>query len=215
MDYGYLSCEKIKQDYNYNLEQSYDTISERKKLRKIKQGHSEYIEKFTEDIIKKYYDEILRFCIYQLHDINSAYDITQETFFRFIKNINNIEYKNLKGYLLTIARNLCLDYWKLYKREQAIDFEDDSSIKMPLYDTNSDIGLNVNNEYEQVENSMILLDVLAKLPLEQREVVILRYYNDMKLSDISKIQGVNLSTVKSRLRLGIQRMKEFIRNSNE
>lgn len=191
-------------EYNFacDSKHSHEAVSEREKLRKIKRGHQEYIEGFTEDIIRKYYDEILRFCIYQLHNIDSAYDITQETFLRFIKNMDKLEYKNLKGYLLTVARNLCVDYWKVCKREEARDFEKDADI----FDS--------NESYEQTENSMILLGLLAKLPPEQREVVVLRYYNDMKLSAISKIQEVSLSTVKSRLRLGIERMKLLMEGIN-
>ena len=210
-------------EYNFacDFEHSRKTISEREKLRKIKRGHQEYIEEFTEDMIRKYYDEILHFCVYQLHDVDSAYDITQETFLRFIKNMDKLEYRNLKGYLLTVARNLCVDYWKVCKRETPVDFEQNSGYMYSNESINSNetcsngtsSGMNVlnsNEAYEQVENSMILLGLLAKLPLEQREVVVLRYYDDMKLSAISKIQGVSLSTVKSRLRLGIQHMKQFM-----
>jgi len=56
---------------------------------------------------------------------------------------------------------------------------------------------------------MFLSELLSKLPHEQREAVILRYYNDLKLTEIAKIQGVGLSTVKSRLRLGVERLKKY------
>ena len=48
-----------------------DKIFEHEKLRKIRQGYHEAIE----DIITRYYDEILRFCVYQLHDTDKAYDL--------------------------------------------------------------------------------------------------------------------------------------------
>lgn len=177
----------------------YKKSSGHKAFGRLRPGHREPMG----DFITQNYNEILHFCIYQLHDADMAFDITQETFLRFIKNADSLASKNLKGYLLTIARNLCVDYWNGCKREQTTDFSTQ----------NDDAGHDSRaalSEYEQVENNLILTDLLSKLPAEQREIVILRYYNDLKLGEISKILGVNLSTVKSRLRLGIQRLRKLL-----
>ena len=188
-----------------------DKIFEHEKLRKIRQGYHEAIG----DIITRYYDEILRFCVYQLHDTDKAYDITQETFLRFIKNISHLEEKSLKGYLLTIAKNLCADYWNICGREHAaglIQEHDNAQACAHLTAVHEDPGgrKRIDSiEYERVENNMFLSELLSKLPHEQREAVILRYYNDLKLTEIAKIQGVGLSTVKSRLRLGVERLKKY------
>lgn len=149
------------------------------------------------DMITKYYDEILHFCVYNLHDTDAAYDITQETFLRFMKNAEGLEHKNLKGYLLAIARNLCVDHWKACKREKTADFTDGEESRPDA-------------EYERAEDAMFLSALLSGLSPEQREVVILRYYNDLKLTEISNMLGVNLSTVKSRLRLGVRHLREQI-----
>lgn len=76
-------------------------------IRRIQQGNKELLR----DVIEKYYDEILRFCIYQIKDPAYACDLTQETFYRFIRCVDTYQYKNLKKYLIAIARNLCVDYW--------------------------------------------------------------------------------------------------------
>lgn len=174
-----------------------DKLSEREKFKRIRQGHREFLG----DFITGYYDEVLRFCIYYIRDVDSAYDITQETFLRFIKNVDSLEYKNLKGYLLAVARNLCADCWKAHQREQAAD---------PVQEFSAREEVREAAGYERAESRMLLADVLSKLPESQREAVILRYYNDLKLEEISRILGVNLSTVKSRLRLGMQRMRQYL-----
>lgn len=181
-------------------------ISDHATLRRIKQGQRELIENF----IVTYYDEILHFCVYQLHDVDTAFDVTQETFLRFIKNVDNLEYRSIKSYLLTIARNLCVDYWNNQKREQAAAFpENDDNSLFAMQEHNNDSST-LPSEYDHVENNLFLAELLSHLPAEQREIVVLRYYNDLKLSEISKILNLNLSTVKSRLRLGIQRLKQQI-----
>lgn len=167
------------------------------KQRKEKPGH----KASDAESVMKYYDEVLRFCVYQLGDADRAYDITQKTFLRFIMRADKLEdRRNIKGYLLTIARNLCADYWKSRKWD-GTDCDAGES---------ADTGGTGNAAYERVEDRMVLAALLSKLPPEQREVVVLRYYNDLKLKDISNLLSVNLSTVKTRLRLGVNTLRKYM-----
>lgn len=81
-------------------------MTDRELIRKVHGGSKEAMN----DIIQKYYDDIYRFCLYLTGSEAESYDITQDVFLRFIKYADTYEYKNLKGYLLIIARNLCRDY---------------------------------------------------------------------------------------------------------
>ncbi len=82
-------------------------MDDRKAIKEIKKGNKEYLNLLAE----KYYDDIYRFCCYQTGDPDSSYDLAQETFLRFIRYVDICRCKNLKGYLLTIARNVCYDYF--------------------------------------------------------------------------------------------------------
>ncbi|MDO4273609.1 MAG: RNA polymerase sigma factor [Eubacteriales bacterium] len=165
-------------------------MKDREMIRQIQRGHREYLN----NIVEQYYDEILHFCIYQLKDVPGAYDITQETFYRFIKTVDSYEYRNLKGYLLTIARNLCVDYWRGRMDAELDSYEEESSER--------DEGL------QRVEDKMVLAELLSKLPEVQREVIVLRFYCDLKLKEIAAVLDTNISTVKSRLRLGIRNLRK-------
>ena len=81
-------------------------MSDRKLLKKVRDGDKEALS----DIIKQYYADIFRFCLYMIQNEEDSYDITQETFLKFMKYGTSYQRNNLKGYLLTIARNLCFDY---------------------------------------------------------------------------------------------------------
>lgn len=163
-------------------------------IRQIQNGNRNLLN----EIIEKYYDEILRFCIYQIRDVASSYDLTQETFLRFIRCVDTYEYRNLKAYLIAIARNLCVDYWRgRIETEQVEEDLRDGTAQMEQ-----------EREFHQVENQMVLVELLSRIPVEQREVIVMRYYSDLKLSDIARILDVNLNTVKSRLRLGLKNLKK-------
>lgn len=82
-------------------------MDDRKAIKEIQNGNKEYLNLLAE----KYYDDIYRFCCCQTGDPDTAYDLAQETFLRFIRYVDHYRYKNLKGYLLTIARNVCFDFF--------------------------------------------------------------------------------------------------------
>lgn len=172
-------------------------MTEQELIRKVQNGETQLLG----EIIEAYYDDILRFCRYQTGDESSAYDLTQETFLKFIKYIGSFRYRNLKGYLLTIAGNLCRDYFKARVITEPLEKVAESG--------EEDKALN------GTDSRLLLESLLAKLPGEQREVMILKYYNDCKLTEIARILGVNLSTVKSRLRLGTRAMKKEMEELDE
>lgn len=155
-------------------------------------------------VVDRYYSDIYRFCLYMIHEENDAYDLTQEVFLKFIKYGIAYRHQNLKGYLLTIARNICFNYFRSKKKtfqECALESVDEISI--------------MQNEYHEAEMSMWFMEILSRLPDEMREVIILRIYEEMKFKDIAKMMGSSISTAKSRFRLGVKHLKKIMEDENE
>ena len=159
-------------------------MSDRKLLKKVRDGDKEALS----DIIKQYYADIFRFCLYMIQNEEDSYDITQETFLKFMKYGTSYQRNNLKGYLLTIARNLCFDYQQRKKVA----------------------GKNLRSYEAENENGSLKI-----LSQEVREVIILRAYEELKFKDIAKMMNCSLSTVKSRYRIGIQQMKNMIKEGDQ
>lgn len=147
-------------------------------------------------IIEKYYDEIYRFCVYLTGSETDSYDVTQETFLKFIRYVDSYRYKNLKGYLLIIARNSCYDYFRHGKITLCIEEADK-------------VGGN-DSHMANVENKLLLRQTLLKIAPEQREVIILKSYEGFKFTEIAKVQGSNISTVKSRYFQGIKKLHQLL-----
>lgn len=87
-------------------------MDERQWVQAIQKGDKRYLQ----DIAEKYYDDIFRFCAFQTGSREDAYDMAQETFLRFIRYVEGYHDRNLKGYLLTIAMNVCRDYLRRKSR---------------------------------------------------------------------------------------------------
>lgn len=150
-------------------------------------------------IINQYYSDIFRFCLYMIQSEEDAYDITQETFLKFIRYGTSYPHRNLKGYLLTIARNICFTYFQDKKRK-GIKYEWEELTDFPCR----------TDKINETELSVDLGSLLSQLSQEMREVLILRIYEEMKFKDIAQIMGCSVSTAKSRFRLGVAHLKKLM-----
>ena len=169
-------------------------------IQKVHSGNKEAVG----IIIEQYYADIYRFCLYMVQTNEDAYDSAQETFLKFIKYGTSYKHHNLKGYLLTIARNICFNYFR-DKKEKAKAVEWEEIDKIPSH----------KDMLTEAENAIYLRNLLKELSQDIREVIILRIYEEMKFKDIAKIMGCSVSTAKSRFRLGIDRMKKLMENEYE
>ena len=127
-----------------------------------------------------------------------ARDLTQETFLRFFANLSAYQYcGKTKNYLYTIAGNLCKNYYKK-KKEDVMDKE----------------GLQAKagaaaDPFAGVLDQMEMQAALAGLSEEFREVLILYYFQELKLKEIAGVLGIGLPLVKYRMRQAKQQLKEF------
>lgn len=171
-------------------------MEDKELIRRIQDGKKEYLN----EIAEKYYNDIYYFCCYQIGSREEAYDLTQETFCRFIRYVERYRYRNLKGYLLTIAMNLCREYMrekgKIRQRTEAMD----SQISNMTADRES-TGI-----IERAESSILFSEALMKLTDIQREALILHYFYGYKNREIARMTGAGYGAVKSRIRQGIEKL---------
>ena len=168
-------------------------------ITRIKQGERDLLG----ILIERYYDQIFKFCYYKTGDEALAYDCAQDTFLRMIRYMDSyIEKDRFKPYLFQIASNACND--GLRKRDDCF-IEDEAEAKE---------GLTAAFDKEDIGNQIAVADTvrtaLNALPQMQRDVIILRFYSDLKINEIAKVTGVNIPTVKSRLRQGKNKLKKIL-----
>lgn len=123
------------------------------------------------------YDRIYRYCYYKLRHRELAEDVTQETFLRFYHTYG--EKEQALHLLYTIAKNLCTDEFRK-KREEPLETNENSG--QPELQSAFEDGLLQN---------LAICTALEKLPEEDRELVLLRYVNEVPLSALSRLYGVS------------------------
>jgi len=142
-----------------------------------------------EQAVEQNYEDILRYFIYRVRSHTAAEDLTQETFYRFLRYSADLSKfrtaQKCRAYLFTIASNVYRDY-----SAKSVDIADVDEL-----DENLPAEENTNLELADV-----IRNALAKLPDTQRETAVLYYYGEFKVREIADIQGVSASAVKNRLK---------------
>ncbi len=158
---------------------------------RIKEGETELLDV----LIERHYDGIYRFCYYKTGDREAAYDCTQETFLHLLRYMGTyVEQRKFKAYLYRIAGNVCTDFF----RKHGI-----STVGPEILETmaREDPGL------ARAELSDQVTEALNMLNPAQREVIILHFFYDFKLREIAQIAEIPMSTAKSRLKQGMDKLK--------
>ncbi len=188
-------------------------MEERGWIHAIRNGDKKYLQ----DIAEKYYDDIFRFCAFCTGSREDACDMAQETFLRFIRYVESYHDKNLKGYLLTIAANVCRDF--LAKRakealrtaEQDLDGDGQATWDAPGVPADT---LTPERQALDRDRNERLSATLSRLPLMQREAVVLYYISGLKYREIAGLTGASVSTVKSRVRQGVDKLQKMLKRED-
>lgn len=141
-----------------------------------------------EKIIRKYYDEIFRYCYHHVESRAAAEDLCQDTFVSFIEHYE--QYHRIgktKNYLYTIAGNKCKDY---YKKHTPILMEN-----IPEKRTEEDL-----------EDAAVMKQMVLSLPEELREVIVLRYFQNLRYADIATVLQISPSLAKYRVKKGLAQL---------
>lgn len=151
-------------------------------IQKMKQGNEQAFDTF----VRKYYNEILKYCSYHCFDTQYAEDLTQETFIKFFAKLSDYHFQGkTKNYLYTIAGNLCKNY---YKKNKEVILGDEELSKCEASD-----------DIEQVIDKVFIDRAVDSLPQELKDVVILYYLEGFKIAEIAERLEIGESLVKYRL----------------
>ncbi len=127
--------------------------------------------------IDEQYDKIYRYCYLRVHNRETAEDITQETFLRYLEHPQYHSIEKTLHLLYTIAGNLCADEFR----------------KRPSSELTDDIPSEENLE-EDVIVKVSLRQALARLSSQDKEMILLRYINDVPVGVIAQLYNMSRFT---------------------
>ncbi len=166
-------------------------------------------EQAFDELLKRYQEKLYSYLQFTVRNDDMADDLFQETFVKAIVQIRQGKYVHngkFGAWLTRIAHNLLIDVFRNEKVENYV-YEDEAENAW----TESAISMDGSRENE-LSNEQVLNDVrnmMGHLPQNQREVVYMRFYQDMSFKEIAETTGVSINTSLGRMRYAILNLRKM------
>ncbi|MBI5928535.1 MAG: RNA polymerase sigma factor [Chloroflexi bacterium] len=160
-------------------------------------------------LVERHYS-LLKGYLYRMTNGNLllSEDMAQETFLRALRNIHQYQYpRPFKAWLYAIATNLVRHHFEQADTRHTITASEMDWHNLTDAAPLPEAQLVISEATRQVTHA------LAQLPLHQREAIVLRYYEEMPLAQIAEVLKIPEGTVKSRLSIGLRRLRELMEES--
>jgi RNA polymerase sigma-70 factor (ECF subfamily) len=171
--------------------------------------YTEGDNKAFDELLARYQSKLFNYIYFIVRNQEVAEDIFQETFVKAITTIQQGRYTasgKFGAWLTRIAHNMIIDGYRQERNENTIS-NDETEV-----DLFNDADLCDDNIETQMVNEQTLRDVrrlLDALPDNQREVVYMRFYQDLSFKEIAEITGVSINTALGRMRYALMGMRRI------
>ena len=158
---------------------------------------------------------IFSYIIFIVHNEEVANDLFQETYLKAITKLQKHQYAptgKFNAWMIRIAHNAIMDWYRRQKTRSIIDTNNDLDIAQM-----SDSQLMETSKEEIMANAQILCDVKSMidyLPENQREVVVMRYYQNYSFKEIAEMTGVSINTSLGRMRYALINLRRIAKRNN-
>ncbi len=160
-------------------------------------------------LINRHQSKIFGFIYSKISDRDISNDIFQDTFIKVIKTLKSKSYNEEGKFLpwvMRIAHNLIIDHYRRNKKMPMFRETEEFSI----FSIMSDDSLTIENKMISNQIEVDLKKLIEELPSDQKEVLIMRMYQDMSFKEISEVTGVSINTALGRMRYALMNMRKVI-----
>ncbi len=147
------------------------------------------------DLLASHKDRIYSHALYSLRDAHDAEDVTQEAFLKLWSRYEEIDPEKVAGWLTRVTHNLCIDHVRRRQAQRNNFGQPDSEAVDRLVAGPGSLG-DPEHHLHLDERQQALLEALETLTPETRSVMIMHYFQDMKLHEIGEALDKSVSALK-------------------
>ena len=160
-------------------------------------------------LIKRHQSKIYGFIYSKLSDRDVADDVFQDTFMKVIKTLKSNSYNEEGKFLpwvMRIAHNLIVDHYRKNKKMPMLRETEEFSIFSVLTDSSMNIEGRIITDIIEKD----LQRIVQELPADQKEVLMMRLYQDLSFNEIADLTNVSINTALGRMRYAVLNLRKII-----
>lgn len=168
-----------------------------------------------DELLSRNQSKLFSYILFVVRDDDKANDLFQETFVKVITKLHQGRYVDsgkFGAWIMRIAHNVIMDWYREQRSRNLIEPTDENDLSN--LSGNEILDSNVENRYV---NDQIMVDVknmMNMLPPTQREVVFMRFYQDLSFKEIAETTGVSINTSLGRMRYAILNLRRMSKEHN-
>lgn len=168
-----------------------------------------------DELLSRNQSKLFSYILFVVRDEDKANDLFQETFVKVITKLYQGRYVDsgkFGAWIMRIAHNVIMDWYREQRSRNLIEPTDENDLSN--LSGNDVLDSNVENRYV---NDQIMVDVknmMNMLPPTQREVVFMRFYQDLSFKEIAEMTGVSINTSLGRMRYAILNLRRMTKEHN-
>ena len=159
--------------------------------------------------------KLFSYILFVVRNRDVADDIFQETFVKIITKLQQGCYKpsgKFSAWAMRIAHNIIMDWYRAQKTDKIVEPTKENDLSN-LGSADIQIG-NIENQFVNMQTLADIKKLMQHLPPSQREVVFMRFYQEMAFKEIAKATGGSIKTRLGRMRYAILNLRKMVRESD-
>ena len=161
-------------------------------------------------LLKRYESKVFSYFLYSVKNQELAEDLFQDVFVKMIVRLKNGQYAEngkFSSWMMRIVHNHLIDYYRTSVADKTLS---NDATEADLY-SKADIALNENREQEMIDQQTLkeVRGLIALLPESQREVLLMRVYDELSFKEIAKKTNCSINTALGRMRYAILNLRHM------
>jgi RNA polymerase sigma-70 factor (ECF subfamily) len=161
-------------------------------------------------LLKRYESKVFSYILYSVKNQELAEDLFQDVFIKMVVRIKNRQYAEngkFSSWMMRIVHNHLIDYYRASNAEKTIS---NDATEVDLFN-NADIAINENREQEMIDQQTLkeVKELIALLRDSQREVLMMRVYDELSFKEIAEKTNCSINTALGRMRYAIINLRHM------
>ena len=161
-------------------------------------------------LMKRYESKVYSYIYYSIKNQEQAEDLFQDVFMKIVVRLRSGKYEEtgkFYAWVMRVAHNLVIDHFRKSTDEKIISNDE---TEQDLFNDPS-LAVNENREEQMIKEQLVsdIHELIAKLPESQRQVLLMRYYDDLSFKEIAEKTNCSINTALGRMRYALLNLKKM------